>query len=77
MIGDAEMMNQKISIVGVPCDYGQQRRGVDMGPSAIRYAGVQRRLADLGYEVEDEGNIQVIEGMQLQRKMKNCLIWMR
>lgn len=62
MIGDAEMMNQKISIVGVPCDYGQQRRGVDMGPSAIRYAGVQQRLANLGYEVEDEGNIQVIEG---------------
>lgn len=54
-------MKKSISIIGVPCDYGQQRRGVDMGPSAIRYAGLQSRLTALGYEVEDEGNIQVLE----------------
>lgn len=53
-------MNQrKISIIGVPSDYGQHRRGVDMGPSAIRYAGVIERLEKLGYEVEDTGDISI------------------
>lgn len=52
------MENKKVSIIGVPCDYGQQRRGVDMGPSAIRYSGLQERLQTLGYNVVDEGNIQ-------------------
>lgn len=56
-----KMENKKISIIGVPCDYGQQRRGVDMGPSAIRYAGLQERLKTLGYNVADEGNIQVVD----------------
>ena len=59
--GMTNMENKYVSIIGVPCDYGQQRRGVDMGPSAIRYAGLQDRLATLGYNVEDEGNIQVLE----------------
>jgi arginase len=46
-------------IFGVPMDLGQQRRGVDMGPSAVRYAGLQDRLARLGYAVFDGGNIAV------------------
>ncbi|MFC3882488.1 arginase [Bacillus songklensis] len=48
-----------ISIIGVPMDLGQTRRGVDMGPSAIRYAGVDERLKNLGYTVYDEGDIKV------------------
>ncbi|WP_246238250.1 arginase [Alkalicoccus luteus] len=40
-------------------DLGQMRRGVDMGPSVIRYAGVVERLEALGYEVEDRGDIQI------------------
>ncbi len=40
-------------------DLGQQRRGVDMGPSALRYAGLQERLAGMGYEVVDHGNVSV------------------
>lgn len=40
-------------------DLGQNRRGVDMGPSAIRYAGVVERLQDIGHTVTDEGNIQI------------------
>jgi arginase len=44
-------------IYGVPMDLGQKRRGVDMGPSAIRYAGLQDKLAALGYSVSDGGNI--------------------
>ena len=49
----------KIDVIGVPMDLGADRRGVDMGPSAIRYAHLQRKLEDLGYTVQDEGNIEV------------------
>jgi arginase len=50
---------KKVRIIGVPMDLGQNRRGVDMGPSAVRYAGLQAHLAQLGYEVHDEGNVFV------------------
>lgn len=49
----------KLSIIGVPMDLGQTRRGVDMGPSAIRYAGVIERIENIGYSVEDKGNIEI------------------
>ncbi len=48
-----------VRIYGVPMDLGQNRRGVDMGPSAIRYAGLQKRLEGLGLIVSDGGNIGV------------------
>ncbi len=49
----------KIDIIGVPIDLGADRRGVDMGPSVIRYAHLQKKLEALGYTVEDKGNIEV------------------
>ena len=49
----------QIEIVGVPVDLGAGRRGVDMGPSAIRYAGLAERLRQLGHSVVDHGNIAV------------------
>src|SRR5215813_6265939 len=52
-------MAQKIRIIGVPMDLGQSRRGVDMGPSALRVAGLQSRLKALGHTVEDIGNVDV------------------
>ncbi|MGE6377022.1 arginase [Peribacillus muralis] len=52
-------MKKEISIIGVPMDLGQTRRGVDMGPSAIRYAGLSERLENIGYTVRDEGDIRV------------------
>src|ERR1700674_808766 len=52
-------MAQKIRIIGVPMDLGQSRRGVDMGPSALRVAGLQTRLKSLGHTVEDIGNVSV------------------
>ena len=53
-------MNQlDMKIIGVPMDLGQNRRGVDMGPSAIRYAGVVDRLTALGHTVIDEGDILI------------------
>ncbi|QHJ69614.1 arginase [Planococcus halotolerans] len=53
------MNKLNVSIIGVPMDHGQNRRGVDMGPSAIRYAGVVDRIENLGHTVKDEGDIQV------------------
>jgi len=48
-----------ISLIGVPIDLGADRRGVDMGPSAIRVACVETRLKGLGYAVFDEGDVVV------------------
>lgn len=48
---------KSIHIIGVPLDLGGNRRGVDMGPSAFRIAGLGDRLAALGYSVVDKGNL--------------------
>jgi len=50
-----------IRIVGAPLDLGQSRRGVDLGPTALRYAGLGPALTQLGYQVEDRGNIETVE----------------
>jgi arginase len=47
----------KVAVIGAALDLGQGRRGVDMGPSAIRYAGLAERLEELGREVIDHGNV--------------------
>jgi len=52
-------MSQKVRIIGVPMDLGQSRRGVDMGPSALRGAGLQAAIKKLGHTVEDIGNLEV------------------
>ena len=49
--------SRKVTIIGAALDLGAGRRGVDMGPSAIRYAGLDGRLAGLGYEYDDRGNV--------------------
>ena len=54
-------MTRAVEIVGVPMDLGGNRRGVDMGPSAIRYAGLRARIAALGYAVRDRGNVAVAD----------------
>jgi arginase len=46
-----------VAVIGAALDLGQDRRGVDMGPSAIRYGGLQSRLEELGYAVRDRGNL--------------------
>jgi arginase len=48
---------RKAAVIGAALDLGAGRRGVDMGPSAIRYAGLDGRIADLGYEYLDRGNV--------------------
>ena len=49
---------RKVAVIGAALDLGSGRRGVDMGPSAIRYAGLDPRLEDLGLEVIDFGNVE-------------------
>jgi arginase len=46
-----------IHVIGVPLDLGGNRRGVDMGPSALRIAGLDERLAALGFPVVDKGDL--------------------
>ena len=53
------MPHSRIAIIGAPLDLGQGRRGVDMGPSALRVARLNARVQALGYDVEDLGNIPV------------------
>ncbi len=50
-------MDKTVRVIGVPLDLGASRRGVDMGPSAIRAARLHTRIRDLGYNVEDAGNV--------------------
>jgi arginase len=55
------MRHSGIAIIGAPMDLGAGRRGVDMGPSALRLAGLHARLTSLGYEAEDLGNVTVAQ----------------
>ena len=50
---------QTVAIIGAPLDLGAGRRGVDMGPSALRLAGLNERIKSLGFQVEDLGNVAV------------------
>lgn len=61
-----KVRTQNISIIGFPMDLGAGRRGVDMGPSALRIAGLQKRLEKLGYKVKDLGDVK-IEIMERQK----------
>jgi arginase len=49
---------RKVAVIGAALDLGAGRRGVDMGPSAIRYAGLAAKISDLGHEVVDWGNVE-------------------
>lgn len=57
--------NKKIGVLGFPMDLGAGRRGVDMGPSALRYAHLEENLEELGYKVRDFGDL-FIEGAETQ-----------
>jgi arginase len=57
--GLQSLPTRRIRVIGVPLDMGASRRGVDMGPSAMRVAGLEARLEALGHQVSDGGNIRV------------------
>ena len=62
------MPDRTVAVIGAALDLGQSRRGVDMGPSAIRYAGLESRLERLGLRCLDWGNVEaaVAEAVELQ-----------
>ncbi len=55
------MNKRSVAVIGAPLDLGAGRRGVDMGPSAVRVAGLGKRLSALGYDVADLGNVPVAQ----------------
>ena len=59
---------KQVAIIGAALDLGSGRRGVDMGPSAIRYAGIEERLTGIGYSCLDWGNVEtaVLEATEEQ-----------
>jgi arginase len=59
-------LKKKIGIIGFPMDLGADRRGVDMGPSALRYAHLEENLEEIGYTVRDFGDLH-IEGAETLR----------
>ncbi len=63
---------KNIRVIGVPLDLGQSRRGVDMGPSAVRVAGLEARLEALGHDVEEGGNIPVAIAEQKKEGQANA-----
>lgn len=65
------MRTANIAVIGAPLDLGQDRRGVDMGPSAVRVANLNKRLASLGYTVEDLGNVAAHQMESLPPGPKN------
>ena len=64
-----------IDIIGVPLDLGADRRGVDMGPSAIRYAGLSEKLGELGHRVDDKENIDtpIAEAIKIEHSRAKYL----
>lgn len=52
---------KRVALLGVPLSYGADMAGVELGPAVMRMAGLKRRLADLGYEVRDHGDVPVEE----------------
>jgi len=61
-------MKRKVNIIGVPMDLGAGRRGVDMGPSALRIAGLNQAVSRLGFEVSDSGNVNVRPPESMKRE---------
>src|SRR5947209_5824163 len=68
----SNVMRRKIRVIGVPLDLGQSRRGVDMGPSAVRVAGLEARLEEIGHVVEDGGNVAVAMAEQKKEGHANA-----
>src|SRR5437868_13675022 len=71
----SSVVPKKIRVIGVPLDLGQSRRGVDMGPSAVRVAGLEARLESLGHVVEDGGNISVAIAEQKKEGDPHAKYW--
>lgn len=66
------MRQSHIAVIGAPLDLGAGRRGVDMGPSALRVANLNARLTEIGYTVQDLGNVPVDQPESLPKGPANA-----
>ncbi|MBI3681405.1 MAG: arginase [Acidobacteria bacterium] len=66
------MRHSSIAVIGAPLDLGSGRRGVDMGPSAIRVANLDARLRSLGYDVADLGNVEAKQAESIPTGPRNA-----
>lgn len=64
--------DRKVGLLGVPMDLGGGRRGVDMGPSAIRIAGIERCVREIGLGFKDYGNVHVAEPESMEPANKQA-----
>ncbi len=64
------MISKTIDIIGVQMDLGAVRKGVDMGPSAIRHAGLLHKIKDLGYEILPVSELIYKENYQIDNEGK-------
>ncbi|MFA1623722.1 arginase [Rhizobium mongolense] len=65
-----EVQSRSVTLIGVPVEEGSGRRGAAMGPAALRIAGVDQTLIDLGHDVRDEGDIHVVPARDLPNHPK-------
>ncbi|TCU16607.1 arginase [Rhizobium sullae] len=65
-----EVQSRSVTLIGVPVEEGSGRRGAAMGPAALRIAGVDQTLIDLGHDVRDEGDILVVPARDLPNHPK-------
>lgn len=56
---NSQASGRRVAILGVPVSFGQGMAGVDLGPAAMRVAGLEQRIGELGYEVRDLGDLSV------------------
>lgn len=68
--------NMNISLLGIPMDLGAGRRGVDMGPSALRNAHLSQRLRELGHEVKDYGDVNVVIPETLDKHAQSGFVFL-
>jgi Arginase family len=71
----ASGVTQSVGVIGVPIDMGAGRRGVDMGPSALRLAKINTRITELGYQVIDHGNIAVTQKEEQNVSDESARYW--
>lgn len=64
-------INENLSIIGAPLDMGASLRGARLGPDAIRLAGLEKRLTNIGYKVKDIGNIEVRNNLKIEKADNN------
>lgn len=73
-IRSARAATRRVEIIGVPLDLGQAERGTDVGPAAIRYAGLRERLSAEGHEVTDSGNLIVPAAAIVPKEQRAAVI---